>query len=301
MRQIKKLAEALQFNYEQLKDDYASLSALASALAALDRGLGVKMDVHFFLYCKTILNLGSSKHRIFLEEGFKLSDMGCFGLTELQHGSNTRGIRTRADYDHKTREFIITTPDTNDMKVWIGGAGQMANMSVVWAQLYIGEKHYGIHAFIVPIRDKKDHNVLPGVVVGDMGLKAGLNNIDNGFMIFKGCRVPYDNMLDRFSSIDEKGEFQSPVSSADKRFAYFLGALTGGRIMITDLANVVTLNALTIAARFTCTRRQFGPPKKEEVLLIEYPLTQYRLVPNFAISFALALGNQGILNYWNAN
>lgn len=73
-------------------------------------------------------------------------------------------------------------------------------MTVVFAQLYDGDnKSHGVHAIIVPIRDRHNHLPLPGVTLGDCGKKAGLDGIDNGFLIFKDVRVPYDNLLDRFS------------------------------------------------------------------------------------------------------
>jgi len=39
------------------------------------------------------------------------------------------------------------------MKFWIGGSAKTSNMSVIWAQLYIGNTCHGVHAFIVPLRD----------------------------------------------------------------------------------------------------------------------------------------------------
>jgi len=153
----------------------------------------------------------------------------------------------------------------------------------------------------VPIRNKVNHELLPGVTIGDMGAKVGNDQIDNGFLIFKNMRVPYDNMCDRFSSINEKGEFTSPIENPDKRFAYCLGALTGGRITLVNSSNNMLINALTIATRFTHVRRQFGAPNQPETVLIEYPLVQSRLIPYFAFSFAMAFGNAEISNYWNDN
>lgn len=54
----------------------------------------------------------------------KLTSPGCFGMTELGHGSNVMGIETTATYDPTTQEFVINTPSDSASKYWIGGAGQ---------------------------------------------------------------------------------------------------------------------------------------------------------------------------------
>lgn len=86
-----------------------------------------------------------------------------------------RGILTEAHYDHTTKSFILISPTKSAMKFWIGAAGNIANMSVIWAQLYVDGKRYGPHAFIVPLRDRQTHKLLPGVLVGDCGPKNGCN------------------------------------------------------------------------------------------------------------------------------
>jgi len=88
------------------------------------------------------------------------------------------------------------------MKFWIGAAGNVANMAVIWANLYIDNKSYGVHAYVVPIRDIKTHKLLPGVIVGDCGPKTGLNAIDNGFIIFDNYRVSKSSQLNRISGVD---------------------------------------------------------------------------------------------------
>lgn len=91
------------------------------------------------------------------------------------------------------------------MKFWIGGAAKTSNVSVIFAQLYIGEKCYGPHAFIVPIRDRETHLPLPGVILGDCGKKIWKDGVDNGFMLFNNVRIPRDNLLNKFSNVTEDG------------------------------------------------------------------------------------------------
>jgi acyl-CoA oxidase len=88
------------------------------------------------------------------------------------------------------------------MKFWIGAAANLANMSVVWAQLYIDGKCYGVHAYVVPRRDLKTHDVLPGITIGDCGPKIGKNSIDNGFLMFDHVRIPKANQLNKISGVD---------------------------------------------------------------------------------------------------
>jgi acyl-CoA oxidase len=88
------------------------------------------------------------------------------------------------------------------MKFWIGGAAHTANMAVIWAQLYIDGKKYGVHAYVVPIRDSQTHKLLPGVLIGDCGPKNGLNGIDNGFILLDKVPIPKMNQLDRISGVD---------------------------------------------------------------------------------------------------
>jgi acyl-CoA oxidase len=88
------------------------------------------------------------------------------------------------------------------MKFWIGAASNIANMSVVLAQLYIDGKCYGVHSYIVPLRDPNTYESYPGVLIGDCGPKAGMNGLDNGFVIFDNYRIPKDNQLNRLSGVD---------------------------------------------------------------------------------------------------
>lgn len=65
-----------------------------------------------------------------------------------------------------------------------------------------------------------------------MVLQVGLQGVDNGAMRFTNVRIPRDNLLDRFATVDRSGKYSSPYSPS-RRFAATLGELTGGRVGLT--------------------------------------------------------------------
>jgi len=75
-------------------------------------------------------------------------------------------------------------------------------MAIIWAQLTIKGKKYGVHPFAIPIRDKSTMKVLDGVLIRDCGAKFGLHGIDNGAIGFVNYWVDYDCLLDRVAGID---------------------------------------------------------------------------------------------------
>lgn len=70
------------------------------------------------------------------------------------------------------------------------------------------------------------------MILGDCGKKAGLDGIDNGFIIFNNYRIPRVNLLNRLSNVTADGKFEAKIESPDQRFALSLGALSNGRLMI---------------------------------------------------------------------
>ena len=75
-----------------------------------------------------------------------------------------------------------------------------------------------MHPFIVPIRDPKTHLPLPGIIVGDMGEKIGVNGIDNGFLMFKNYSLPRENLLNRNADVTRDGKYIAIMKNPSQRF-----------------------------------------------------------------------------------
>ncbi|CAM4012925.1 acyl-CoA dehydrogenase [Flavobacterium weaverense] len=267
-------------------DNIADYFAIMETLSYHDLSLVIKFGVQFGLWGMSVHSLGTEKHYAkYLRDIGSLKLPGCFAMTETNHGSNVKGMETTATYNHETKTFTIHTPHPKAQKEYIGNAAVHGQMATVFAKLIIGETDYGVNAFIVPIRDSNSI-VLKGVTINDCGLKMGLNGVDNGTISFNQVVIPKENMLDRFASVNENGEFESPIPSDNRRFFTMLGTLVGGRIGIPRSALAAAKSGLAIAIRYSDKRRQFGPEGGSEVPILNYRIHQRRLLPLLAKTYA---------------
>ena len=264
----------------------AAAVAAFEELALGDLSVLVKYGVQFGLFGGSIAQLGTGKHhRRYLHRIATLDLPGCYAMTETGHGSNVRDLRTTADHDPDTGGFVITTPDDDARKDYIGNAALHARIATVFARLRVGTSDHGVHAFLVRLRDEHG-NVAPGIRIEDCGAKQGLNGVDNGRIWFDGVRVGPDALLDRFARVTPEGEYESPIPNPGRRFFTMLGTLVAGRISIAAASHTVAKKALAIALRYAAGRRQFGPAGGAEVPILDYLALQRELLPRLATSFA---------------
>ncbi|KAE8680687.1 Acyl-coenzyme A oxidase, peroxisomal [Hibiscus syriacus] len=235
------------------------------------------------LWGGSVLKLGTKKHRDKYFKGIDNVDYpGCCAMTELHHVSNVQGLQTTATFDPVTDEFILDTPNDGAIKWWIGNAS-----------VHVSDK--GVHAFIVPIRDLKTHQTLPGIEIQDCGHKIGLNGVDNGALRFRSVRFPRDNLLNRFGDVSRDGKYTSSLPTINKRFAAMLGELVGGRVGLAYSSVGFLKISVTIAVWYSLLRQQFSPPKQPEVSILDYQSQQHKLMPMLASSYAFHFAAQNLV------
>ncbi|KAM7495070.1 hypothetical protein LguiB_029679 [Lonicera macranthoides] len=263
--------------------------AFLEIMGIFDHSLAIKIGVHFFLWGGAIQFFGTKRHH---DKWFRDTEnyvvKGCFAMTELGHGSNVRGIETVTTYDSNSGEFIISTPCESAQKYWIGGAANHSTHTIVFSQLNINGINQGVHAFITQIRDANG-NICPNVRVADCGHKIGLNGVDNGRIWFDNVRIPRENLLNSVADVSPDGQYLSAIKDPDQRFAAFLAPLTSGRVTIAVSAIYSAKISLATAIRYSLSRRAFSvTPDGPEVLILDYPSHQRRLLPLLAKTYAMS-------------
>jgi len=175
-------------------------------LLSFDPALATLFGVHFFLFGVSLIKLGTQKHiDMYLDKANRLDVIGCCMFTEIGHGSSPL-FETTATYVPGKRGFVINTPTLTAQKCWIGGGAKNATHGVLFAQLILDGKGYGIHPFIVQLRSPSGVNI-PGVTTTDLGPKMGLDGVDNGIIHFDHVFIPYDALLDYYCEINDKGQY----------------------------------------------------------------------------------------------
>jgi glutaryl-CoA dehydrogenase len=141
-----------------------------------DSGVRSFASVQGALVMYPIFAFGSEEQkRRWLPAMAKAEAIGCFGLTEADHGSDPGGMKTRAAKDGDG--WVL-----NGSKMWITN-GSMADVAVVWAKT-----DDGIRGFLV-------EKGTPGFEAKEMHGKHSLRASDTSELVLNDVRLPADALL----------------------------------------------------------------------------------------------------------
>jgi len=150
--------------------------------------------------------------------------MGCFGLTEPDHGSNPGGMVT--NFKDKGDHYLL-----NGAKMWISNA-PFAQVAVVWAK----DENGRIHGLIV-------ERGMEGFSTPETHNKWSLRASATGELIFDNVKVPKENLLPNKSGLGAP-----------------LGCLDSARYGIAWGAIGAAMDCYDTALRYSKERIQFGKP-----------------------------------------
>lgn len=246
----------------------------------------------FGLFLATVAGQSSAEQiGWWLPKVFTMQITGSYAQTELGHGSNVRGLETTAEFDMKTKDFVLNTPTLRSMKWWPSSMAT-ATHAVVYAQLIIKGKEHGVHVFMVQMRDE-NLEPLPGIEVGDIGTKAGENEVDIGYLRMKNVRIPRKHMFEKQGHVELNGEYVSHSTGESDDKSHYLTMMTARVMMVATAASFLAKGA-TIAVRYNCVRQQgfknLGKGvsyKGEEYKIIDYKMNQYVLLKFLSLAAAI--------------
>ncbi|MFX0537242.1 acyl-CoA dehydrogenase family protein [Ornithinimicrobium sp. Y1847] len=212
----------------------AGMSAVEYGLACLeleaaDSGIRSLVSVQGSLAMYAIWRFGSEEQKQeWLPRMATGEAIGCFGLTEPDHGSDPASMRTRARRDGE--DWVL-----DGSKLWITN-GSISDVAVVWAQADDEEKGTTIRGFVVPTDT-------PGFSAPELRHKMSLRASVTSELVLEGVRLPADAVLP-----DVRG-LKGPLSClSEARYGIVWGAMGAAR------------SAFETAVRYSIEREQFGRP-----------------------------------------
>ncbi|MEU5974661.1 acyl-CoA dehydrogenase family protein [Streptomyces sp. NPDC047315] len=224
-------------------------------LEAADSGLRSLVSVQGSLAMYALHRWGSEEHKQHWLPRMAAGEViGCFGLTEPDHGSDPGALRTSAR--REGTDWVL-----NGRKMWITN-GSVAGVAVVWART-----DDGIRGFVVPTNT-------PGFSAPEIKHKGSLRASVTSELVLDDVRLPADAVLPEVRGL------RGPLSCLNQaRYGIVWGALGAAR------------TCLETARTYSTTREQFGRPIGG-FQLTQAKLADMSLELNKGLLLALHLGRR---------
>jgi glutaryl-CoA dehydrogenase len=205
--------------------DYISYGIMMQEIERGDSGMRSMASVQGSLVMYPIFRYGSEEQKKKFLPKLASGDMlGCFGLTEPDHGSNPAGMITnivdKGDY------YVL-----NGSKMWITNSPK-ANIAVVWAK----DEEGRIKGVIV-------ERGMEGFSTPEIHNKWSLRASITGELVFDNVKIPKENVLPKADGLS------GPLRCLDSaRYGIAWGALGAA------------MECYDVARRYAAERIQFGKP-----------------------------------------
>jgi glutaryl-CoA dehydrogenase len=205
--------------------DYISYGIIMQEIERGDSGMRSTASVQGSLVMYPIYKFGNEQQRKkYLPKLASGEWLGCFGLTEPDHGSNPNGMVT--NFKDKGDHYLL-----NGAKMWISNSPK-ADLAVVWAKNEAGR----IHGLIV-------ERGMEGFSTPETHGKWSLRASTTGELVFDNVKVPKENLL------PGKDGLGAPLMCLDSaRYGIAWGAIGAA------------MDCYDSARRYSMERIQFGKP-----------------------------------------
>ena len=239
--------------------DATSYGLACLELEAGDSGLRSLVSVQGSLSMFAIHEYGSEAQKEkWLPEMAAGRAIGCFGLTEADHGSNPSGMTTYAK--RSGSDWVI-----NGSKMWITNGG-VADVAIIWAQT-----DEGIRGFCVPTKTA-------GLVVNPIKHKLSLRASITSELVFNDVKVPDSARLPEATSL------RAPLLClAEARYGIIFGSVGAAR------------DCFEVSLGYATTREQFdGPISKHQLTQGKFADMATKITTSMLLAYHLAdLKDQG--------
>lgn len=227
--QIGFLGLTIPEEYGGIGGDYVTYVLAMEELGRADSAIRGIVSVSTGLFGKSVLQFGSEEQKQRWLPGISSGEqLGCFGLTEPDNGSDAGNLKTRAVRDGD--DWVI-----NGSKIFITN-GTWADCALVFARTG-GPGAKGVSAFLVPTDT-------PGFEATEVKGKLGLRGQATAALAFDDVRVPADALL------GEEGQgFRIAMTALDK-----------GRVGIAASCTGIVQGCLEATVEYATAREQFGKP-----------------------------------------
>ena len=242
--------------------DWVGTHVCIEEISRADVALGGLLDVTTSVVGQELLVFGTEEQKKkWLTPIAQGTEIGAFGLTEPDAGSDAASLRTTARLEGT--EWVL-----NGTKQFITNIG-LKNASVVLVAAKTSKNMKGdvISTFIVP----KD---APGFRLGKKYKKMSWHASATHEVVLEDCRIPVGNLL----------------GNPDRGFAQHLSVLETGRITIAAMAVGLAQACLDEALKYAKERTQFGKP------IFSFQAVQFKLA-DMAVNIELAR-NQYLKAAW---